>query len=70
MNLVDTTGVLDEDEAAVTELTELIAETIEENIGMAMIFSIHSAVQVGCRTAHSPVSWWPTAHCRAPLLVK
>jgi hypothetical protein len=36
-------------ESMMEELNTIISETIEENIGMAMIFAIHAAVQVCLR---------------------
>lgn len=43
---MDTTGILEDNDEILGELTSVVSETIEENLGMAMVFAIHAAVQV------------------------
>jgi len=45
VDLVDLTGELEDDEGMTGKLRDIVAETIEENLGMAMVFAIHAAVQ-------------------------
>eukprot|EP00035_Acanthoeca_spectabilis_P022476 m.443947 g.443947 ORF g.443947 m.443947 type:complete len:239 (+) comp19031_c0_seq1:42-758(+) len=45
VRLVDTTGILEDNDEILGELTSVVSETIEENLGMAMVFAIHAAVQ-------------------------
>eukprot|EP00038_Savillea_parva_P011065 m.194855 g.194855 ORF g.194855 m.194855 type:complete len:239 (-) comp19310_c0_seq1:345-1061(-) len=45
VDLVDLTGELEENEDMKSELLDVVSETVEENLGMAMVFAIHAAVQ-------------------------
>lgn len=43
--LIECTGYLENNAEALSTLNKIISEAVEENIGMPMVFSIHSAVQ-------------------------